>query len=612
MITRETSGGSEGRTCQARWEQCWASPDTLYAILAHIGADVEWFSNPLNYSWSLTRHFTASPMDKIWGMQYDAYFQHGLEESPLQRNWADLRFPHTSHTDNSLQHPHFGVANPPYLREDIRKVCEYAAQACLAHHPVRIWSILPEQCKEVTDVRQMLREAGACILVRWPAFCFSFVPLDFWLGMTSYKIRRATTAPFPVLLAVFQNALAEQHFPLTKSNLRLLQTWTWATLGERSKLTTWDLEASLTPQPAHKVDTDWWDAADAMEELTATLYSTCQWWKGIGQAPMDGVSHWQACWGLVPKEFQEWLSFAGLDQAQSNHLLSQLSNTCISITTPQWIRRCKEVAAKQGQASSAGSVPQPSEATVERQCMRKRKLDAITRGAAIPISRQLGINNWWSNFGNSFIQLWQQKHRWQHLFSYLRPVAQGKCGQCPSLTAFLRQGRLLCKQCRHVLHHSTTYCLALHCSICASGTSQCWWSVGLVDPVCDQCRDYTPDHPKDFLSGAVCPAPLCASRVTARLRNLDLAYYCMRHTRGAPNIRQFTMLRLRQILQQANLHQGQADNSYHPEVLQYLWHLADETREGGVSDVSAPAAAWNLDGILARLTLRLPAGDQSR
>jgi hypothetical protein len=85
--------------------------------------------------------------------------------------------------------------------------------------------------------------------------------------------------------------------------LRLLQTWTWATLGERSKLTTWDLEASLTPQPAHKVDTDWWDAADAMEELTAILYSTCQWWKGIGQAPMDGVSHWQACWGLVPKEF---------------------------------------------------------------------------------------------------------------------------------------------------------------------------------------------------------------------------------------------------------------------------------------------------------------------
>ena len=184
-------------------------------------------------------------MDQIWGMEYDAYFQHGLEGSSVQRKWADVCCPHRSQADNSLQQTHFGVANPPYLRDDIRKLCEYAKQACQAHHPVRIWSVLPEQCKEATDVLQMLHAAGACILIRWPAFCFPFIPLDFWLGMNSYKIQRETTAPFPVLLAVFQNALAEHHFPITEDHLRLLQTWTWMTFGDRSKPTRWDLEASL-------------------------------------------------------------------------------------------------------------------------------------------------------------------------------------------------------------------------------------------------------------------------------------------------------------------------------------------------------------------------------
>ena len=59
------------------------------------------------------------------------------------------------------------------------------------------------------------------------------------------------------------------------------------------------------------------------------------------------------------------------------------------------------------------------------------------------------------------------------------------------------------------------------------------------------------------------------------------------------------MLRLRQLLQQSNLHQGHADDSYYPETLQYLWHLADEHQDGGVSDMSAPADAWDLDVILA-------------
>ena len=170
------------------------------------------------------------------------------------------------------------------------------------------------------------------------------------------------------------------------------------TLGDRSKPTRWDLEASLVARHhAQSQDKEWWDQADAMEELIGILYSTCQWWKGKGQPPMDGISQWMSCWGLVPKDFDEWLAFVGLDLTQINHLLSQLGQTCVNIITPQWIRRCKEVATKQGQTSSAAPSTQTAEAATVRPLTRKRKLDAITRGTAIPTSRQLGLNNWWSN-----------------------------------------------------------------------------------------------------------------------------------------------------------------------------------------------------------------------
>ena len=44
MVQRETSGAIDGSTCLARWDQSWATPDTFYAILAHLGVHVDWVS----------------------------------------------------------------------------------------------------------------------------------------------------------------------------------------------------------------------------------------------------------------------------------------------------------------------------------------------------------------------------------------------------------------------------------------------------------------------------------------------------------------------------------------------------------------------------------------
>ena len=45
MVKRENSNSAIGRTCVARWDQSWAVPDTLYAILAALGTEVEWFAS---------------------------------------------------------------------------------------------------------------------------------------------------------------------------------------------------------------------------------------------------------------------------------------------------------------------------------------------------------------------------------------------------------------------------------------------------------------------------------------------------------------------------------------------------------------------------------------
>ena len=175
-----------------------------------------------------------------------------------------------------------GVANPPYLKEDLEKVCEYAWEACTATHPVRIWSVLPAHCKAMPNMLQCLQDKGGEIVALWPTHSFVFVPLDFWLGRSAFKVSRAMTAPFPVVLAVFENTLAQQLFPVTEEQIHMLQGWTRATLGDRETDTVWG--ASFVQI------TDWWKNAQDTAELVDELFKDCQWWTGKGEVPFEDVS----------------------------------------------------------------------------------------------------------------------------------------------------------------------------------------------------------------------------------------------------------------------------------------------------------------------------------
>jgi hypothetical protein len=222
MVQRETSNTNVDRVCQARWDQSWATPDTLYAILAAGGVTVEWFCSPLNYSLCMQRHFSASPKDDVWGLEYDAYHE-WISNRKTKRRWAEITSTCMSTVDGQMYEVHMGVANPPYLKEDLEKVCEYAWEACTATHPVRIWSVLPAHCKAMPNMMQYIQDKGGEIVALWPTHSFVFVPLDFWLGRSAFKVSRAMTAPFPVVLAVFENTLAQQLLPVTEEQIYMLQ-----------------------------------------------------------------------------------------------------------------------------------------------------------------------------------------------------------------------------------------------------------------------------------------------------------------------------------------------------------------------------------------------------
>jgi hypothetical protein len=82
------------------WDQIWAVPDTLHAILAAGGAEVEWFASPLNYSFNLKCHYTAAVADHKWGFQFDAYEDHSSIEGKGPRDWA---------AEGSWQYSKYGV-----------------------------------------------------------------------------------------------------------------------------------------------------------------------------------------------------------------------------------------------------------------------------------------------------------------------------------------------------------------------------------------------------------------------------------------------------------------------------------------------------------------------
>ena len=233
MLRRELLGEVTGqRTCVARRDQNWAVPDSLYSLLQLWGVTVEWFANPLNYSLCFPTHFTACLEDQCWGLQYDAY--HGANGEI--RQWELESALQVSPVDHRQYLVHMAVANPPYLAGDLTKKCAYAEKACQASVPVRIWSVLPTWCQEELHLRAKILQAGGNILVEWPQNSFVFVPDDFWVGTNYFKVKKATTAPFPVMLVVFHNAAARNLFPVDAAQLQMLMIWTRTTLGKKGML----------------------------------------------------------------------------------------------------------------------------------------------------------------------------------------------------------------------------------------------------------------------------------------------------------------------------------------------------------------------------------------
>jgi hypothetical protein len=285
MVQRETSGAIDGRTCLARWDQSWATPDTFYAILAHLGVQTELFCSPLNYSFEFKTHFTASSFDSVFGFQFDAYYNHDGEIVET-RNWADTTHLLSPGGGQPPTRVHMSIANPPYLKADLLHLCDYAAHACQSDHPVRIWCVVPATCREVPDLQQLIREASGQIVAIWPSHSFPFVPLDFWVGQQAYQSTRGHTAPMPILLVIFQNRAAHHLFPLTVSHLNLLQTWTRYALGEKGKATQWDPFRVTGIGTWTTADcTTWWESACNAQPLLDILLPNIQWWTKVCPPP---------------------------------------------------------------------------------------------------------------------------------------------------------------------------------------------------------------------------------------------------------------------------------------------------------------------------------------
>ena len=612
-IDRETAVSSCDRTCAARWDQSWATPDTLYAILQSLGAQVEWFGSPLNYSFVFRHHFSASLKDSVWGFQYDAYLDHSTDP-PCVRQWADLTFPFMSPVTRTLMPVHFSVANPPYLKDDLMQLCVYAAKACISQIPVRIWCILPVSCKAVPDLSAHIRQHGGLILAIWPAFSFSFVPLDFWLGMQVFSSNRGHTAPMPIMLAVFQNALACQYFPLTQSNILLLQTWTRHALGPKSKSTKWDtnLLMSVMPAPSQICSaSSWWDDATLVQPLLDLLIPH-QWWVESCCAPFDGISPWVGAWGVPPPSLYDWLLFCGLSHQQIAIFVSGWERTGIEHMSQLWLYRSM-VLRSQMCASTSDSSQSPgpiNSSTVVIKpdklafSTRKRVLDAFTYGTTPTLAHQLGNRSFQTVCVGPFHALIRAPNRWKYLFCWLHPKFNLTCPKCLQKHACMRNDGILCSGCRFSLYHvSTEPCIALHCIFCSAPHSAIWWSVALFHPVCNTCfAELSYVLPACALSS--CPVPLCSEKPFASTENtqsLDGSGYCKQHLKQQPNSRQFGMLRLRFLLQTLNCHSNFVDNSYHEAMLQPLWELASLTTDGGLSNMQIPYEPWRLDTLLPKL-----------
>ena len=163
-----------------------------------------------------------------------------------------------------------------------------------------------------------------------------------------------------------------------------------------------------------------------------------------------------------------------------------------------------------------------------------------------------------------------------------------------------------CAPCRSKhLHQTEAKCIALHCSICGMGSSLRWWSYGLWTSVCGTCLA---ECPADISEADMqrCPVPGCDKKAHLRNKSLDHSGFCSSHMLKQPNQMQFTMLRLKLLLQQLLCHMGRPDISYKREVWEKLWPLTKFEAEGGLTNPVKPHAPWCLlqlrDQLMGRCT----------
>ena len=605
MIERETSETAQDRACVARWDQSWACPDTLYAVLQSFGVTVEMFSSPLNYSFVMDVHFSASQKDDRFGLQFDAYNDHS-SGIPVLRQWADITTNLLSPVSNTCMQVHMSIANPPYLKEDLHRLCHYASTACAASLPVRIWCILPARCKEVPDVEQLICSAGARVIAVWPAFSFSFVPLDFWLGLNIFSISRGHTAPMPILLAVFENALAETHFPITEFQVQVLQTWSRSALGLKCKEMQW------FPTSANRT---WWESATLYVPLLDIIMPQQQWWRKECAPPFSDISLWAAIWGNPPPALWDWLLFCGLSSQQAQHWLSDGERAGIQHMTRLWLCRISVL----DSTATLPPIQKKERRNHELQCISeenvfgftmpatsfstsKHAIDSVTFGSTPTLAYQMGNRDFGRTVCIPFQKLIDNTARWKHLFHWIRPPETGDCCHCHTMNGYVRSGICLCRVCRIDLFHPGVNCRGLHCRFCGTSCSHQWWSVALVPVVCQVCVDELSFKNETCIT-QTCPVPTCqkVSGIKQGNRSIDGSRFCTEHMKRQPNCRQFTMIRLRYLLQLLSQHSGLKDSSYFSVSVLPLWHLAAPIEQGGFSDIRFPYRPWPLEKVCQAL-----------
>jgi hypothetical protein len=300
------------------------------------------------------------------------------------------------------------------------------------------------------------------------------------------------------------------------------------------------------------------------------------------------------------------MRFIGLTYRQCNSILSEFGRKGVQRMTEFWMTRNRPAQDR----SISLRTPTTSQSHTQTPCRqpgRKRRIDAITSGTTVSLSRRYGCKDWWATCGQPFFTIWQQRQRWTHLFWYNRPPCDGVCWVCGHAQGYERLGERLCAECRWKQWHTEGTCRGLHCFFCKCRTTTSWWALAVGEPVCDTCKELSRTCPTD--GGADCPVPGCLSRRQKIIRSIDGVKYCKTHSRGAPNARFATMIRLQRCLHLLLSSNDRMDNSYHRQTIETLWPLGETKQQGGLTELNDPTSGWLLSEVLQHFKCYISVGD---